>query len=719
MEQLLNTIAQQKANASMKRSEVASGYPDFEHKIREDTIIHSHLLKPTHSNQNSYDTFLKDAFMEPLPVPEANLSRGVSMAFLLKFCEKFRLWEMSTREVHSQYVIPLTMEARCRLVDLPYMRDSSIGVLGPATVHVIHSWDDKFGDLVAAGTDGASDLQGSPFVWMDLFSGQSWPSSEPDRTHHGLYHCPTVLIVCSLTSEGQTENTNYNNLKSENRNHEKDEIAVKNVDKRMKVRLLGRSGCLWEVFVASVRKSVAIVVKVGHQKDRQWHSVQSNDSSLLELLSSIAFPTASTIRPSDKQLFLDRSEASGVPIEAIHEEIRRALKRAVGCLDGPEIQAAVCGDRRTLTALSPSFDSNSFKNDIMSSEMVHKIVSAGYLMNLKDIIKKERLHSTRFDGSNLLVAAARAGHAEAVDYLISQGLTDSNEGMDIEETALMIAASNGDYEILTLLLSRGQADVNARQVDGRTALMFAARGCPYNISNEKYEKEQISEASGRMESNRKYYSCLQELVRTGGHVNARRTDDFSVLMYAAKAGHAESVEFLVAKKADLNAKAITGETALTLAAEKGHVEVVRRLVELGADIRTTEEMGIRWELKEANRNDSIRQYWQLFFNVDPSRRTDGDCLSVVGSGLHRAMIAAAHGGKLPVLEYLLSISADGRTRELDHALLSTAARGERNLECLLLREHAEIEHNVNAYATACPSVVFTREKELRMKLIYV
>ena len=76
-------------------------------------------------------------------------------------------------------------------------------------------------------------------------------------------------------------------------------------------------------------------------------------------------------------------------------------------------------------------------------------------------------------------------------------------------------------------------------------------------------------------------------------MNARRTDDFSVLMYAAKAGHAESVEFLVAKKADLNAKAITGETALTLAAEKGHVEVVRRLVELGADIRTTEEMGIQ------------------------------------------------------------------------------------------------------------------------------
>ena len=76
-------------------------------------------------------------------------------------------------------------------------------------------------------------------------------------------------------------------------------------------------------------------------------------------------------------------------------------------------------------------------------------------------------------------------------------------------------------------------------------------------------------------------------------MNAKRYDDFSVLMYAAKAGHAESVEFLVAKKADLNAKAITGETALTLAAEKGHVEVVRRLVELGADIRTTEEMGIQ------------------------------------------------------------------------------------------------------------------------------
>lgn len=67
-----------------------------------------------------------------------------------------------------------------------------------------------------------------------------------------------------------------------------------------------------------------------------------------------------------------------------------------------------------------------------------------------------------------------------------------------------------------------------------------------------------------------------------GHVDAIGHGDFTALIAASQAGHAEIVRLLIAAKADLNRVNQAGNTALMIAAEKEHNEIVKLLTEAGA-----------------------------------------------------------------------------------------------------------------------------------------
>ncbi|GBM77458.1 Ankyrin-3 [Araneus ventricosus] len=68
------------------------------------------------------------------------------------------------------------------------------------------------------------------------------------------------------------------------------------------------------------------------------------------------------------------------------------------------------------------------------------------------------------------------------------------------------------------------------------------------------------------------------------NVNVRSDLRFVPLHYAARGGHAEVVQFLIEKGADINAKGVDGITPLHLALEEGHNTVVDILLQHGADI---------------------------------------------------------------------------------------------------------------------------------------
>jgi len=80
--------------------------------------------------------------------PEDSVNRGVTIAFLVAFCETFELYEVTTGDVLRDFIVPMTSGSRCRFVELEVMQKS--GVVGPATTFISHCNKALFGDLVAA-----------------------------------------------------------------------------------------------------------------------------------------------------------------------------------------------------------------------------------------------------------------------------------------------------------------------------------------------------------------------------------------------------------------------------------------------------------------------------------------------------------------------------------------------------------------------------------------
>ncbi len=83
-----------------------------------------------------------------------------------------------------------------------------------------------------------------------------------------------------------------------------------------------------------------------------------------------------------------------------------------------------------------------------------------------------------------------------------------------------------------------------------------------------------------------------ELLDGGASVDARDRFGARPLSHAARNGHLEMVELLLARGAPINARNLAGATALYYAAERGHVAVLQRLIEQGADVKLTGRSGL-------------------------------------------------------------------------------------------------------------------------------
>jgi ankyrin repeat protein len=90
------------------------------------------------------------------------------------------------------------------------------------------------------------------------------------------------------------------------------------------------------------------------------------------------------------------------------------------------------------------------------------------------------------------------------------------------------------------------------------------------------------------------------LVEAGAEVNMY---GWSPLSYAAFNGHAEIVEYLLKRGAEIDAKTENGSTALLIAARNGHIQVIDVLLKRQADpnIATeNDETALDWAEKTNN-----------------------------------------------------------------------------------------------------------------------
>ncbi|MDD5007115.1 MAG: ankyrin repeat domain-containing protein [Syntrophorhabdaceae bacterium] len=86
-------------------------------------------------------------------------------------------------------------------------------------------------------------------------------------------------------------------------------------------------------------------------------------------------------------------------------------------------------------------------------------------------------------------------------------------------------------------------------------------------------------------------NAVRTLIEKGANVNAKDSDGYTALLWAAYYGNTDVVRALIEKGADVNAQNKRKQTPLHLAADKGHTNTARLLVEKGADVNAKDTFG--------------------------------------------------------------------------------------------------------------------------------
>jgi len=148
---------------------------------------------------------------------------------------------------------------------------------------------------------------------------------------------------------------------------------------------------------------------------------------------------------------------------------------------------------------------------------------------------------------------AAVGDMEQIKSLVSQGMDIKAKTQD-DMTALHFAARNGHKDLAEYLISQG-LEADAKNNSGYTPLLLAT----------------------------KYKDIVELLIDKGADIKATNNYSQTPLHLAASNGQKDVVELLIAKGADVNAKDRWNWTPLRWAQNRSHAEVVDLLKKHGAE----------------------------------------------------------------------------------------------------------------------------------------
>jgi cytohesin len=261
------------------------------------------------------------------------------------------------------------------------------------------------------------------------------------------------------------------------------------------------------------------------------------------------------------------------------------------------------------------------------------------------------------DGMTPLHMAALHGHAETVQWLVTEGKADAEAVAKDGYTPLHSVAEEGHVEVVQWLVAEGKADVGAAIKDGYTPLHSAA-ACGHSavvqwlVTDDKADVEAAAE-DGRtplhFAAHRGHLDVVQWLVTEGkADVDAAIRDGYTPLHAAAMSGHAAVVHYLVAEgKVDVNVATKNGGAPLFLAAAQGHLEVVQWLVTEGkADVSA-----VIWDGRTPLHSAALQGHMEIVQWLVMGGKADVNAANKIGSPpLH----SAASQGHLEVVQWLVT-----------------------------------------------------------------
>ncbi|KAF5242673.1 hypothetical protein FANTH_8582 [Fusarium anthophilum] len=212
-------------------------------------------------------------------------------------------------------------------------------------------------------------------------------------------------------------------------------------------------------------------------------------------------------------------------------------------------------------------------------------------------------------GEMAIFLAASSGHADVMQLLIENG-ADIESADKTMTTPLMQACKNGHLQAVKLLL-RHEAGLERINNDGKTAMSVATSSGSEPILTalieagaRKDHKDFLDQTPLLLAAIEGHANLVEFLLSKGANVEAYhkfihrkavfrkpRISDLTPLLAAAYYGRASVVATLLNYNADMEARDAEGETPLTIAASEKRYNVVELLVKRGADIQARNRRG--------------------------------------------------------------------------------------------------------------------------------
>jgi ankyrin repeat protein len=296
------------------------------------------------------------------------------------------------------------------------------------------------------------------------------------------------------------------------------------------------------------------------------------------------------------------------------------------------------------------------------------------------------------EGTRALDWAAQEGHQEVVSVLLAQQPELLDAPGHGGRTALMAAAANGRVRLTLRLLECG-ADPRQRKEEGTRALDWAAQNGHQAVVEHLLSRDpELLNLPGYGErtaliaaASNGHVELMRRLLERGADARTRESSGTRALDWTSQEGHVAAVKLLLAHEPEVLDLPGYGErTALIAAAGNGHTEVVRVLLARQADTRARRASG-------AHALDSAAQEGHQEI-VDLLLAHDPGLLDLPGAGERTALMAAASGNRIELVQQLLSRGADPRRRESEgtHALDWAAQNGHAAVVELLLAHDREL-----------------------------
>ncbi len=282
-----------------------------------------------------------------------------------------------------------------------------------------------------------------------------------------------------------------------------------------------------------------------------------------------------------------------------------------------------------------------------SKEMVHKLITAGALVEAKD--------------DDDCTPFFNASDPEAAEVLLKHGADINCQRRSDGATALHVAASRSPYRNMrrmAWLIAHG-ADVNIRRNDGSTALVVAM--------------------------NRDRLDAVKYLLEHGADVNTQNKDGMTPLYYAAWRGRKELVDMLLRNGADITVVNTYGRTAMGVAKERGYTEIAELLSKRARHLDPDKEIMAICDYAAIGNTEKIRS---LIAAGHVQGEDGGEALSW-----------ASLGGHKEVAELLIQNGANVNHQGgnvVGWPLLHATARGNKDIVELLISNGAEV--NVKSVA---------------------